>query len=181
MTLFEYIAAAVSIVLSLSAAQLLGATRYVLAPSRRYWVHATWVADILFIHLLAWWSIWSVRDIATWTFASFALIMVVPASLYIASSILVTDSPRDVESWERHFLKVRRGFYGAYAVTVLAAAARRWLLLDGPLVRPDDAITYGYLLVGAVSANRRVQAAVVLCELAAISSLIWARYLPGVT
>ncbi len=181
MTLFEYIVAAVSIVLSLSAAQLLGATRYVLEPSRRYWVHATWVADILFVHLLAWWSIWSVRDVATWTFASFALIMALPASLYIASSMLVTDAPRDVESWERHFLKVRRGFYGAYAVAILAGATRRALLLSGPFVRPDDAFAYGYLLLGAVSANRRIQGAVLLCELAAISSLIWARYLPGAT
>ena len=181
MTLFEYIAAAVSIVLSLSAAQLLAATRHVLEPSRRYWVHATWVADILFVHLLAWWSLWSARNVATWTFASFALIMAVPASLYVASSTLVTASPQDVRSWEDYFMKVRRSFYAAYGVTVLAGAARRWLLLDGPLVRPDDAFAYGYLLVGAVSRDRRVQAAVVLCELAAISSLIWARYLPGVT
>ena len=116
MTLFEFIAVPVSILLSLSAAKLLGAVRHTIRPGARYWVHTAWVAEMLFVHVLTWWSLWSVRDFTSWTLATFALILALPAFLYVASNALVTDSPDAVESWEAHFFEVRRVFFGAYLV-----------------------------------------------------------------
>ena len=180
MTLFEYIAVPVSIVLSLSAAKLLGAARHVFRPGARYWVHAAWVVEMLFVHVLVWWSIWSVREFTSWTMATFALVLMSPAVLYVASSALVTDSPEAVESWEAHFFEVRRAFFSAYLVLVLGGALRRAILATGPMFRPDEFFSFAYLLVGAWSADRRIQTGVVLCEFVAISIVIWTRFLPGV-
>ena len=135
---------------------------------------------MLFVHVLTWWSVWSVRDFRSWTLATFALVLALPAFLYIASSALVTDSPATVESWEAHFYEVRRVFFGAYLVVVLCATLRRVVLADGPMLRADDAFAFSYLLLGAWSADRRVQAGIVLCEFTAIAIVVWTRFLPGV-
>ena len=47
MTQFEYVTVAVSMILALSFARLLGALGHVLAPGRRYWIHALWCLIML--------------------------------------------------------------------------------------------------------------------------------------
>ncbi len=75
MTHFEFISVAVSIVLALSAARLLAALPHVLAPGRRYWIHALWSLALLFAHMDFWWTIWIYREIDPWTFTGFAVVM----------------------------------------------------------------------------------------------------------
>ena len=103
MTQFEFISVAVSIVLALSLARLLGAVPHLLAPGRRYWVHGLWAAILLLIHLGFWWAIWAYREVDAWTFRGFAAVMLAPALLYLTGTILVSDSPADVESWKDRF------------------------------------------------------------------------------
>jgi hypothetical protein len=179
MTLFEYLAVAASIVLSLSVAQLLSALRYISIRERRYWVHMAWVAEMLFVHVVIWWSMWPYREVEAWNFGMFGVFLLGPGFLYVASDALVTHSPAEVESWEDHFISIRRWFFGAYALLIGAAALRRWVLLDGSFFAPDDLFAYAYLSVGASTPNRRVQAVVIVLEVIDISWVIWLRFLPG--
>jgi hypothetical protein len=70
-TLFEYLSVATSIVLSISAAQLITILRAVLRPGRRYWVHTLWTVLALFGHLVIWWEFWGYRDVASWNLPQF--------------------------------------------------------------------------------------------------------------
>ena len=120
MTHFEFISVAVSIVLALSAARLLTALPHVLAPGRRYWVHALWSVTLLSMHLGFWWAIWIYREIDPWTFRSFAAVMLTPGLMYLTVSTLVSDSPTSIESWRTHFHTRHRTFFSLYLATVLS-------------------------------------------------------------
>ena len=89
MTLFEFLTVAISIVLALSAGQLLTNVREVFDPTRRYWVHALWVIHLLFQHVLVWWSFWAYRDVESWNLATFGIALLPTGLLFVCTSTLV--------------------------------------------------------------------------------------------
>jgi hypothetical protein len=165
MTLFEYISVAFSVVLSLSAAQLLGNIRSVLDPTRRDWVHGLWMVHLLILHVIVWWSGWALRDVQ-WNLGTFSLALSVPALLYVAANTLVS-SDRSV-SLREHFLTQRTLFFTARGLLVLASYAMSYLLLDTKLLVPAR-LTGVFILVicavGIASANRRVQVTIAILGL----------------
>ncbi len=170
MTQFEFISVAVSIVLALSAARLLGALTHLLTPGRRYWVHALWAASLLAIHLGFWWAIWTYREVDPWTFRGFAAVMLTPALLYLTVSTLVSDSPAAIESWRTHFYARHRIFFSLFLALILSAPLRQFAVLgdalapafEGSLATPVPLLLLGALLIiplaGIVSTNERIHA-----------------------
>ena len=159
MTLFEFISVAVSIVLALSAGQILLNLREVFDPNRRYWVHAVWVVQALIIHVLVWWSLWAYRDIQ-WDLASFVLVLVPAGVLFVMSSALVPNSSSTVTSWEAHFFEVRRWFFAARILFIIGAGFRSWFLLEKPILEsptPVSQLILVLLIAGILIANRRFQ------------------------
>ena len=154
MTLFEYISVAFSIVLLLGAASLLGALRRIFAEGRRYWVHATWVVTVLFLHAVVWWSLWSFGAVESWTLPSFLLVLLQPVSLYLIASLLVGDEPATTESWRAHFFRIRRWLFAArfvYMAAVVLAAPGHRSRSSGALARLDS---YGAFDFGAYFRKR---------------------------
>ncbi len=129
MTQFEFISVAASIVLALSAARLLAALPHLLAPGRRYWVHALWAMILLTVHLGFWWAIWIYREVDPWTFRGFATVMLTPALLYLTVSTLVSDSPATIESWRTHFYARHRIFFSLFLATALSIPFRQLTVL----------------------------------------------------
>ena len=164
MTLFEYISVAFSIVLSLSAAQLLSNIRSVLDPARRDWVHGIWMVHLLILHVYMFWSGWALRDI-TWNLGSFSLLLSAPALLYVTANALV---PSDRwESLREHFLAQRTLFFTARGLLVLVFWAAS-LLIGTPLLVPGRLI--GLLIlaicaVGVASSNYRVHVVIAILGL----------------
>ncbi len=158
MTLFEFLSVAISIVLALSAAQLLTNFREVFDPTRRYWVHAIWVVHLLLIHVLTWWSLWAFRDVH-WNLVTFGIILLPPGILFVCSSALVPSYASSVTSWEEHFFEVRRWFFAVRGLFIVAAGFRSWQLLDKPLLESPTAVSIPILLVclaGSILTNRRI-------------------------
>ena len=172
MTQFEFISVAVSIVLALSAARLLNAVTHLLAPGRRYWVHALWAASLLPMHLGFWWAIWIYREVDPWTFRGFASVMLTPALLYLTVSTLVSDSPAAIESWRTHFYARRRIFFSLYFAALLSIPLRQFTVLGDaslPLIEGSPTIPapllLGLLLIplaGIVATNERIHALLVV-------------------
>jgi hypothetical protein len=168
MTHFEFISVALSIVLALSAARLLSALPHVLAPGRRYWVHAVWCATLLPIHLGFWWAVWIYREIDPWTFGGFAAVMLTPAFLYLTVSTLVSDRPDTIESWRTHFYARHRIFFSLYLATGLSIPFRQFTLLGdagAPLVEGVPPLSLPLLFVvllipvtGIVATSERIHA-----------------------
>jgi hypothetical protein len=178
-TLFEYLSVAVSIVLSLSAAQILVNLRAVFDPARRYWVHALWVVMALFVHLLVWWGFWAYRVVESWNLATFSLVLLNPGILFVASTTLVHNAAKLDRSWEQHFFDIRRSFFVIFGMIPAGSVLRDWILFDTPVMTwfhlPELLMT-AICIVGWASANRRIQSILVLASmvvLATFTSSIW--------
>ena len=146
-----------SIVLALGIARVLGGIAGVVRYWRQLetkWFFLGWLALLLLLHLGWWFGLWirfgEVSDISLWTFFFWFLI---PASLYIASRLLIPEfhegSPPDVK---QRFDKVRMPFFACLVLAIipifpgLADAARTdWLL----------AVFGGLALTGLFVSDRR--------------------------
>jgi hypothetical protein len=178
MTHFEFISVAVSIVLALSAARLLAALPHVLAPGRRYWIHALWSLALLFAHMDFWWSIWIYREIDPWTFTGFAVVMLTPALLFLTVSSLVSDSPTTIASWRTHFYASHRVFFSLYLATISSVPLRQLIVLgdaSGAYVEGLPALLVALMFVGLaipvigiVTTNERAHAFLVLFSAAGV-------------
>ena len=173
MTHFEFISVAVSIVLALSAARLLAALPHVLAPGRRYWIHALWSLALLFAHMDFWWTIWIYRETDPWTFTGFAVVMLTPALLFLTVSSLVSDSPNTIASWRAHFYARHRVFFSLYLATVLSVPLRQLIVLGDasvPNVEGLPALLVALIfaaglaipVLGIITTNERAHAFIVL-------------------
>ena len=169
MTLFEFLTVAISIVLALSIAQLLTNLREVFDPARRYWVHSVWIVHLLFQHVLLWWSLWAYRDVESWNLVTFGVALLAPGLLFVCSSTLAPSYSSTVISWEAHFFEVRRWFFAARGLFMIAAGFRTWLLLDKPALESPTPASLPVLLLciaGFVFPNRRFHGALALILLA---------------
>ena len=177
MTLFEYLSVAVSIVLSLSVSHILLNLRAVFSPERRYWVHAVWVVLALFTHVLVWWGFWSYRQVDSWNLATFAILLVNPGILFVSSATLVLENPD--RSWDAHFFRVRRSFFGAFGCIPAVSLVRDLVFFDVPIVTlthvPELSITAISVAAWALETRRAqaVLAAAALLTLLVGAASIW--------
>ena len=169
MTLFEFLSVGVSIVMALSAGQLLMNLRDVFESGRRYWVHALWVLHLLTAHVVIWWSLWAYRDMPSWNLASFGLVLLTPGLLFVCTSALVPNSSSSISSWEEHFFKVRRWFFAARILLLLVAGARTWLLLGKPVLAsptPASPLMLALLIASFLIPSPRAQGFLAVAALA---------------
>ena len=146
-----------SIVLALGIARVLGGIAGVARYWRQLetkWFFLGWLALLLLLHLGWWFGLWirfgEVSDISLWTFFFW---FVIPASLYIASRLLIPEFHHgSTPDLEQRFDEVRIPFFACFVVTIipilagLADAARTdWLL----------AVFGGLALTGLFVSDRR--------------------------
>lgn len=136
MTLFEYIAVATSIILSLSVVRLLDALPYAFAAERRSWVHAGFVIVVLWAAAHYWWVSWSFAGVESWTYPKFLLFLAVPALLYSLAKTLAAPDPSVISSFSDHFQRVHRRFFLLFAAYMLALQLGSWVILDVPVFHP---------------------------------------------
>ncbi len=146
-----------SIVLALGIARVLGGIADVARDWRQLetkWFFLGWLALLLLLHLGWWFGLWirfgEVSDISLWTFFFWFLI---PASLYIASRLLIPEFHHgSTPDLEQRFDEVRIPFFACFVLATiptlagLADAARTdWLL----------AVFGGLALTGLFVSDRR--------------------------
>jgi hypothetical protein len=162
-TLFEYLSVAVSLVLALGLAHLLASLKSLFSPGRRYWLHTQLAAQLLLIHAMFWWVLWSFRD-AQWDFARFLLALAGPALLYVCATVLIPQSASPV-SWRSHYYESHRWYFGGQAL-LLVQICLMIFSLGGPFIlaptRPLFLLLLLNSIVGAVSKSPRVHGAVVV-------------------
>jgi hypothetical protein len=177
-TLFEYITVAVSIVLALAIARTIDGLRSSLAPDRRYWIHATWVAVKLTNPITFWWGIWLYRDVSSWNLLSFMVALAWPAVLYLQVTGLVTRRPEDVTNWRAHFYNQRRWFFGANTCLALLTVALTQILAGELSASPFNIarlVVLAYSIVGIATDNAKVHGFIVVCAAANLVLGYWAQ------
>lgn len=119
MTLFEYVATFMAILIALAVSRSLDGLRFAFGSTSRYWLHATWVVVKLFNPINFWLAFWAARNLSEWTAAMFLLAAAWPALFYLQVTGLVTARPEEVDDWRTHFYGQRISFF---ALNLLMAA-----------------------------------------------------------
>jgi hypothetical protein len=170
-TLFEFLTAAVSIVLALAVVRLVEGLRPAVESEGRYWVHWGWVVGKVVSCLIFWWNLWAAREGVAWNFLSFAFVFIGPIILYMQASVLVPQNPASIPSWREHFLSIHRSFYIANALLLLHLLTSP-LVLAGvlPPMPAPIVLSLGCIasVVGAASNSVRVQEVVAALMFATI-------------
>jgi hypothetical protein len=171
-TLFEYLSVAISIVLALGLGKLVSSLPAVFAADRRDWLHANFVLLLATTHLLMWWNLWPLRELPSWNFVQFLVVIANPVSLYLAAHVLVSEPTSGGASWRQRLAEVHRWFFGAlvgnFAFTVLLFA---FFVPEGEL-HPAALISGMTVIAGAVSSDRRVHSAVGLVAWLLVVALV---------
>ena len=175
MTLFEYIAIAFSMMLSITVLRALSVVPYAVQAGKRYWVYLIWLFTTLMGVILLFWTYWWYRDLE-WNIVSFLLVLASPAVLYVYVSILVPENAADVTSWREYFYSVRVRFFLTGLTWVIVTFAAGFVF---PI--PSTEVFFGIALVlmnviGAVSSKPGVQAVLVLIPPVMFPIFTWLLY-----
>lgn len=176
---FEYIAVLLSIILGLGITQLLtGIARLVrdgraLAPA--WWVMVL-VAMLLLAHFQVWWVSFQWRHVATWTFLSYAALMILPMLLYLAAYlVLPADLRLDGKELVREFVDRRRPFFAIFALLPLASFFQQYVQALPFALDFDTGVRLSWLVLavpGFLSRRVAVQA-----TLAVINMVVFVIYI----
>jgi hypothetical protein len=160
MSQFEYVAVAVSLVLSFGAVRILNGLSYVLNGEHRYWVHTLWVLVSLSNFAVSWWAFWAASDVPSWHLGSFLLALTYPGLLYVGAALLIPGDASKVTEWRSHFYEVRRPLFLTYLVaTVLGGAVSATSGAAGSLSPTEMPGVYAYAAIysaGLVSKDERI-------------------------
>lgn len=177
MSQFEYLAAAVSVVLSLGAVRLIDGIPHAFSHDRRYWPHSVWLLNILLLHVQSWWIFWDFSQAQGWTYPEFLLALAFPGLLYALARTVATVAPEQIASWQDHFEQIRVRMFILAACWVVSLGLLGWVRLKVPLVHPLRAIQGAFVascIAGALWSSRRFQAVLAgFVFVALISRAVW--------
>ena len=129
MDAFSYLSVMASVVVGLGLTQLLAGIGNFVQIRRRvqfYWLHTMWVMLLIILHLHMWWSFWVLRQVTDWTYGTFAYVLIGPATLVIASHVIIPEMIDGRIDVERHYYDTRTVFFGL-----------RWSSLSGRRLGPE--------------------------------------------
>ena len=173
MDVFNYIAAAVSVVIGLGLTYLLDDVSKLVQNRKRirpYWVHSVWVLITILLHFQMWWGFWRFHEVSMWTFPVFFCYLVVPATLFVVADLLFPEmTPSTEMSLKNYYFDNRQWIFGALAVFLtLAAISSSVIVIDGRWLHPSNAARatgIGLAIVAASSKNETVHAVVCILVL----------------
>ena len=120
MSLLEYVAVMMSVVLALVIARILtfvgtlatGRSRFALSG-----LQLTWVALVFCNLILAWQTIWGLRGQPSYPISQVVMMLMATGLIFIAARILIPDEPADETlDLEKHFFAIRVPFFSTMAL-----------------------------------------------------------------
>jgi hypothetical protein len=136
MDAFSYLSVLISIILGLAITQILQGIRGVVIHRRRlvmYWPSVAWAGLLLLINVQSWWAMYGMRNLQTWTFIAFAMVLLQVTVLYMLAALVLPDfSASERKDLKQHYFEQTRWFYGL-AVFLLVVSVVKDVVLDGSL------------------------------------------------
>lgn len=157
--------------LGLGIAHLLSSVIRLIANRKRivpYWPSVLWVINLLLIMLLVWWTDFSLTTHTKgWTFAIYALTIMVPALLYVISGLLL---PPGVDDIKQAYDENRTWFFSLLTIGILSTFLQTFLL-DGHIVM--DADSWLKLLIAFIAMLPIVFRQDAVQKAVAVANLAW--------
>jgi hypothetical protein len=115
MTVFEYVAVLISIVVGLSITHLLaGVGRLIGRPgsAKPYWIHLLWVFFVFSWLVQFWWWEFGFSDVETWRFELFSFLIMYAVLLYLVCVVIMPRQFPEGGDYRDHYYARRRWFFG---------------------------------------------------------------------
>jgi len=133
MSLFEYLAVLVSIIIGFGVTQILaGFSRVVHTRfhNRIYWVQLAWACGILMWMIAFWWFTFALSVVETWTYGLYLFIILYSTLLYTLVTLLFPHDPPPDQDYEAHFYVNRKWFFGTLFVFALVDLIDFWIKIQ---------------------------------------------------
>ena len=147
MTLYEHIAIANSIILSLAVVRLLDAIPHAFDPSRRYLIHCAFIVVTLWAGAQYWWISWTFSHVESWTYAKFLLYLAPPAILYSVARTLSSPDPSQVSNFREYFVESYRRFFFLFAAYMGFIVLGSWQIIELPILHPSRILQVSVMLL----------------------------------
>ena len=103
---------------------------------QHYWVFSLFAGYQFLLHILMWWSLWSVRGVAEINFLMYVYLLVGPVLLFLGTSVLAPNFDSDTLDTRAHYFGVRKTYSSVLALLWL------WAMLLGLVLRGALAPTF---------------------------------------
>ena len=148
---FAHLSVLISIVLGLGITNLLmGLARVIQMRTKVkiYWPTLAWAFTLLLVHVQTWWSMFGLRNVHTWTFPAFAVVLMQPILLFFLSALALPDFDRDEAlDLRANYFAQARWFFGMLVALVFVSLVRN-VILTGHLQEPADLSFHLLFIVG---------------------------------
>ncbi len=174
---FKHVMVPFGVVIGMGLAFVVGGASRYLSERKRVrvsWEYMVWVAILFLWFVLLWWIAWGLRLVPAdkWTFSALMFLLIGPALLYMASSLILPAVPAEGElDLGERFSEVGRPFFLCLAGVVMWLGVSEIWLGGEPFASPkrlNQMIGLALLAVGVVRPTKRVAGVIGVLVLAII-------------
>ncbi len=138
---FSYLSVLLSIIIGLAITQVLKGFRGILLGRRRvrmYWPVLLWAIGLLAMCVQGWWANFGLREVAEWTFAQFAVVLLQMVFTYMLTALVFPDFFGDQSvDLRQHYYAHARWFFGLFIAALITSLAKD-LVNSGHLPEPTN-------------------------------------------
>jgi hypothetical protein len=162
MNAFDYLSVLISIVLGLGITQVLAGFAGIVRARKRihmYWPVPVQMGAVFLIAVVVWWSMFGLREVRVWTFATFLMVMGQAVAVYLMAAFITPEiaTAEDLNLRELYFREAR--WFFASSLALLAFSVAKNLMLSGHM-RSSDLVGHGAFagisLAGLIGSGDRV-------------------------
>ncbi len=154
MSLFEYVSVMMSVVLALVVARILSFLGVAASGRSRFdlsWLHFAWVFLVFATLVLAWRTIWTMRDQAAFSIGQVVMMLIATSLIFIAARILIPDEPNAERlDLRTHYFDVRVPFFTVMTVVWVFPLAGMAIFRSFSFSSPDVFCRLAWLALAAI-------------------------------
>jgi hypothetical protein len=160
MDTFSYLSVLFSVIVGLAVTEILQGLRRLIVVRKQVTVYAPlliWMGVVLLILIQDWWAMFGLSAVKTWTFAMYAVVLVLVTLLYLVAGLSVPETePDGTIDMRRSYFLHSRWFFGLFAAAVLASLAKGYVFY--PHVVLDGNFAFHILFLAAAIAGSATRA-----------------------
>lgn len=136
MDAFSYLSVLLSIILGLGLTQLLTAVGRVIRHRDRVrvdWLPMLWAGVLLIVYVQVWWSMFGMRQLQSWTFVEFLVVLLQTVTLYMMAAMLLPEQIDEGGVDLRSFYDRHHRWFFAFFLATLVISVGKDVVIGGRL------------------------------------------------
>jgi len=174
---FSYLSVLLSLIVGLAITQILKGWRGLMLARRRvvpYWPALVWSVSLLLMNVQSWWAMFGLRDVRTWTFLLFSVVLAQTVVQYLLAAIVLPDFGAQRVDLREHYWGHTRWFFGLNVLVLLISLSKDFAL-SGHVTDPVN-LSFHLVFIGLAAVAVFTRAEWYHRTLAVLAALLFAAY-----